>query len=167
MRDTTLFYAISGFPPESKAANKGKAPQPTSPSCAYIEEGHMMEYIMVGSKEKKVVALFFGPGEFLLQCHPSFSCILTLDQGVTQTFDYGGIFRLLRKHRESWTHYRHIHRTYLDKVAARIKSLSTLSPSQRFDELLRLQPWVFQLAEKDDIASYLRISMKMLQEMIK
>ncbi len=54
---------------------------------------------------------------------------------------------------------------YLDKVAARLQSLARLSASKRYEELLHQQPWVFELAEEEDIASYLRISVGMLKEM--
>lgn len=74
---------------------------------------------------------------------------------------------MLRDHAEARVYYRHYQPIYLDKVAARIRSLTQLSAPERFEELLRLQPWVFELAEEEDIASYLRISGAILREMKK
>lgn len=167
MRDTTLFYTITGLSPATKIANKGQPPTPDSPSCTYLEDGHAQEYIMLGSSKKKAVTLFFGPGEFVVQCHSRFSHVETLDNAVAYDYDYSGIFRMLRDHDESKEYYRHFQCIYLEKVAARIRSLTQLSAPERFEELLRPQPWVFELAEEEDIASYLRISSAILREMKK
>ena len=59
MRDLTLFRAMLGLPPSANFLKGLDGPKADSPSCFFIEEGHIMEYIEMNSK--KVVCFFLNP----------------------------------------------------------------------------------------------------------
>jgi hypothetical protein len=139
--------------------------KPLSPSTEvafFIEKGHVMEVIDLG--HKNIVALFFGPNEFVVKCHP-ISKIAALDDVSGNPFTHGQIINLLRKLPELHHHYRGIRQKYEEKVAARQASLA-MSEKARFEEMVKTQMWVLELAKPEDIASYLHISSSLLCELI-
>ena len=115
---------------------------------------------------RRIVTLFFGPGEFAVHCHPQ-SELVALDKMSGNPFTYGIIFQTLRKFPELRVHYRELRRRYHEKVAARLHSLQTMTPQQRFENMMASQPWVLELVDPKDIASYLHISVDLLKELRK
>jgi hypothetical protein len=131
----------------------------------FIAEGHIMEVIDLYLPDKKIVALFFGPNEFIVKCHP-LSRFVALDDIEGSPFTHGQIIRLLREFPETHLHYQVIRRTYQEKVVARQASLTTMSEKARFEDMIKTQPWILELADKKDIAAYLNISTSLLYELI-
>jgi hypothetical protein len=139
---------------------------PSTKVASFLGRGHVMETIDLGPRDRKIIALFFGPGEFVVKCHP-FSELRALDDLTVNNFTHGQVIDMLRKFPELHHHYREIRRTYQQKVAARQASLTTMSDKARFEDMLQKQPWILELVQPDDIASYLHVSPSRLHELIK
>lgn len=137
--------------------------KPDMTTAFFVEKGHVMETLEVKGTDKPIITLFFGPGEFAVLCHP-LSNMVSLDNVAGNRFSHRMIFGALRKFPESHVHYREMRRKYHEKVAARLRILTTMSPQQRYDDLVANQPWVIKLAELEDIASYLGTSPELLRE---
>jgi len=141
---------------------------PLSPSTEvayFIEKGHIMEYIDLGPRTSRIVALFFGPSEFVVKCHP-LSTLVTLDNVKGNPFTHGQVLNILRKFPETRHHYQGIRQTYNEKVAARQLSLTIMSEKARFEDMVKRQPWILKLAKSNDIAAYLNISTSLLSAFI-
>ncbi|MBN9385994.1 MAG: hypothetical protein J0H74_34880 [Chitinophagaceae bacterium] len=160
---TTLFN-LAGVTHHLRS--KSEPLRPTTPTAFFIEKGHVMEILDAGRHSRRIVALFFGPGEFAIPCHP-LSELVSLDEVKGNTFTHGVIFQTLRKFSESHIHYREMRKLYHEKVAARIHCLQTMTDVQRYNNMVASQPWILKLAKPEDIASYLRISVDLLRELRK
>lgn len=141
------------------------SPDPDSTSCIFLEKGHMIEYVQTGIR--KIVSLFFGPEEYVIPCHPVYSCLKRLDPVTTITFTHRNVFRTLRQYPESSAQYQGVREQYQQKVNDRLRMQQMMNPIERFQYLQDKQPWVFALASRDDIASYLGITVEELRELSK
>jgi len=153
-----LFNHFLDIDPRWKEWPTGNAPTPDREGCFFLEKGHVMEYLRVGKDAKKIITLFFGPTEFVIPCHPIFSCMVSLDPISKASFSYHAVFSTIRKFPESKVHYRGVRDQYKKKVETRIYELKSLTGPERFDRLKETQPWVFSKVNEKDIASYLGIS---------
>jgi hypothetical protein len=131
--------------------------KPDTQTFMFLEKGHAIESIEVGPDRKKMVSLFFGPGEFAIPCHLQYGILQSLDNAVGYNFTHGQIMHMLRKFPETHVYYREMRRRYQEKVADRIHTLTSMTGEQQFAHLRKHQPWVFELAKIKDIASYLAI----------
>jgi len=166
MRNNSLFYALTGIDPNDKRFRPTVELNPETYNFGILEKGHVMEYILIKPDNKKIVTLFFGPKETVVQCRPSLSTMVSLDNVKIGNFTYGGIIGTLHQFPESHLIYQELRRKYNEKVADRLQSIQTMTPQERFRRLHATQPWVFALAGKEDIASYLGISVGMLRKML-
>lgn len=161
MRDLTLFRTMLGIPSSVNILKHVEGPQAESQSCFFIESGHLMEFIEVNFK--KIVFLFFGPGEFAIQCHPD-SNLQCLGDVHGKKFPHEDVVRLLKEFPETREAYRGIRKEYYEKVAERLR-LQQMPVEKRFEHLQKNQPWVFDLAERKNIACYLGISLSILEKL--
>jgi hypothetical protein len=166
MRNNQLFSHLMGLVPGQKIPFATKL-NPDTDSHFFLSKGHVMEYIRFGSDEKRVVSLFFGPNEFVVRCHQDFSSIVALDRVKIVPFTYGILIQTLKNHPESRIQYQEMRERYATKVEDRIRVLESMSGAERYEHLKSTQPWVFSLAGKADIASYLGISVDMLKKLKK
>ena len=164
MRNFTLYRAMTATAPQAYE-DLGKSPDPESTSCIFLEKGHMIEYVQAGAR--KIVSLFFGPEEYVIPCHPFYSTLKRLDPVTTITFTHRSIFRTLRQHPESSAQYQGVRLQYQEKVDQRLWMQQGMSPRERYEYLSQKQPWVFSLACRDDIASYLGVTVDELRELAK
>lgn len=164
MRNLTLYRAMTATAPHAYE-DRGTSPDPDSTSCIFLEKGHIIEYVQVGAR--KIVSLFFGPEEYIVPCHPLYSSLKRLDPVTTITFTHRNIFRTLRQYPESSVQYQGIRSQYQEKVNERLRVQQMMTPRERFEHLQEKQPWVFALASRSDIASYLGITSDELREMTK
>ncbi|HVW62261.1 MAG TPA: hypothetical protein VHC48_19555 [Puia sp.] len=167
MHLSTLFSTLVGSLPQAKDLNPPPKITPDTQTCAFIVKGHVMEYIQVGPERKKVVSLFFGPQEFVVCCNPQYSILQSLDQVTNNPFTHRQIRHMLRTYAESRTIYMEMRKRYQEKVAERIRTLTTMTGPERFTHLKQHQPWVFKLAAIEDIASYLAIPVEMVKALQK
>ena len=167
MRNNKLFSHLMGLAPGQKIPFNSAKLTPDRESYFFISKGHVIEYIRFGSEGKRIVSLFFGPDEFVVGCHPDFSSIASLDPVNSVPFTYGTLIRTLKNFPESRIHYQEMRKRYAIKVDERIRILETMSVPERYGHLRATQPWVFSLAGKEDIASYLGISVAMLRKLEK
>ena len=163
MRDLTLFRAMVGLPPAVNVLKGLKGPKGDSQSGFFIEKGHLMEYVELNSK--RIISLFFGPGEFAIQCHPEFANFQSLDDVAGGSLSHETVIRTLRKFPESFVHYREVRKLYYAKVAERLK-VQEMPAEKRFEHLQKAQPWVFDLAQPKDIACYLGISETIFEKIV-
>lgn len=164
MRNLTLYHAMTATAPHFYE-DPGTSPDPDSTSCIFLEKGHMIEYVQVGAR--KVVSLFFGPEEYVIPCHPLYSKLKRLDPVTTITFTHRNIFRTLRQYPESSAQYKGVRLQYQEKVNDRLRMRQTMTAPERYEYLLEKQPWVFSLVSRDDIASYLGLTVEELRELAK
>jgi hypothetical protein len=164
MRNHTLFYALTGIDPQDKSFRPTVDLKPDTQSFLLLEKGHMMEYIPVEPGNKKLIALFFGPGETVIKCHP-FSTMVTLDRAESSGLTYGHIIGTLHQFPESQLQYQELRKKYNEKVADRLR-IQTITPHERFRHLYATQPWVFALVGREDIASYLGVTVGVLRKMM-
>jgi hypothetical protein len=141
------------------------SPDPDSTSCIFLEKGHMIEYVQTGIR--KIVSLFFGPEEYVIPCHPMYSCLKRLDPVTTITFTHRNVFRTLRQYPESSAQYQGVREQYEKKVNDRLRMQQMMNPIERFQYLQEKQPWVFALASRADIASYLGVTTEELRDLSK
>jgi hypothetical protein len=163
MLKRTLFHELTGADPRVI----GRLPiklTPDSVNYSYLVKGHVMEYYLIGRQAKKMVALFFGPEEYVIKSHAAFSTLECLDDASIESLPYGAIFRALR-HPEVAATYREIQMEYRRKVADRIHSMKSMTAPERFAHLKATQPWVFDVVEEEDVANYLGVSVGMLEEL--
>lgn len=164
MRDLTLFRAMINLPSSVNLPKPLKGSTANSQDCLYIERGHVMEFIEVNSK--KIVCLFFGPGEFAIKCHPDFSNLHALDEVKGSQFSSEAVIKLLRKFPETFEHYRVIRKRYYEKIAERLR-IQEMQVEKRLEHLQKTQPWVFDLVDPKDIACYLGISLGIFEKLTK
>ncbi len=128
MHRFNLIKTLLGIPPKDKLAWNKRELTPETETFCFIKQGHVMEYIEYGRKPdvKRIVSLFFGPGETVVRCHPVFSIISPLDDGQIENINHGHILSTLRKFPEMHLVYRTIRGQYEDKVAKRINMLNTI-----------------------------------------
>src|ERR1700761_9831473 len=162
MRNLTLYRAMTATTPHAYE-DRGTSPDPDSTSCIFLEKGHIIEYVQVGAR--KIVSLFFGPEEYVIPCHHLYSSLKRLDPVTTITFTHRNIFRTLRQYPESSAQYQGVRIQYQEKVNERLRMQQTMTPRERFEYLQEKQPWVFSLASRNDIASYLGITTDELREL--
>jgi hypothetical protein len=163
MRDLTLFRAMLGLPSSVNVLKHLEGPAADSESCFFIETGHLMEFMKVNYK--KVICLFWGPGEFVIRCHPD-SDLECLDPGNVSHFQHEDVIKFLRKYPECRVAYHGIRKGYYEKVAERLR-VRDMPVEKRFEHLQKNQPWVFDFAERKDIACYLGISLSILAKLTK
>jgi len=161
LSDTLL--SLAGF---TQVKRPGSSVEPTTPTAIFIEKGHMMEVLDIGVPGKRIIPLFFGPGEFAIRCHPR-SNLKALDNVSSNPFTHSMMFQTLRKFPESHVYYKEMRRLYHEKVQDRLRSLQTMSDQERYDHLVATQPWVLKLAEPGDIAAHLGVSKDVLRELRK
>jgi hypothetical protein len=140
--------------------------RPNRVTATFIEEGHFVEYFEYPFDRDRTVALFYGPGEFIIRSHPTFSTIQALDRCCVADFTYSDIFRTLRNFPESQSHYRHIRQSHEQKITHRLKLASLPSPLDRLEFLQETQPWVLRLAHESLLAGYLGVPVAALKQMI-
>jgi hypothetical protein len=138
MLKRTLFHELTGADPRVAAFPPVKL-TPDSVNYAYLAKGHVMEYYLIGHQAKKVVALFFGPQEYVIKSHAAFSTLESLDDAAIDTLPYGAIFRALR-YPEVAAIYRNIQMEYRKKVAERIYSMQSMTAPERFAQPKATQP---------------------------
>jgi hypothetical protein len=161
MLQKTLFHELTGVDPRIKADQPALL-TPDTVNYFFLAKGHMMEYYRIGPQAKKVVALFFGPEEFVLPSHTDFSTFVVLDTADTEQLSHGAIIRALRNFEGANIQYRVIQERYQEKVRARVYAMQSLTAPERFGRLKAEQPWVLELATEEDVANYLGISVGML-----
>ena len=164
MRNLTLYRAMTATAPHAYE-DRGTSPDPDSTSCIFLEKGHMIEYVQTGVR--KIVSLFYGPEEYVIPCHPVYSCLKRLDPVTTITFTHRNVFRTLRQYPESSAQYQGVREQYQQKVNERLRMQQMMNPVERFEYLQEKQPWVFALASRADIASYLGVTVEELRELSK
>lgn len=152
---------LTGLSPWT-APGQPAPPKPDTVNYFFLEQGHVMEYFRFGPADKKIVSLFFGPGEFVLPSHLHFSCFGMLDEVVTDPLTYGTVIRALRNYGDADKQYRKIQQRYRQKVASRMIMRYSLTASEQYAALKATQPWVLDLAAEDDVANYLGVSVGML-----
>jgi hypothetical protein len=165
MRSFILFKTLMGIPLNVQLRWQENDASSESNHIGFLAEGHVVEYIEYGDDRKKVVSMFYGPQEFIVPCHPVFSTLSCLDDGVVEQLSHKNIMLMLRKFPESRNHYREIRKLHVQKVQRRLKMINEMTPEQRFWALKKDQPWVFSLVDNDSIASYLGVSIPMLKQL--
>jgi hypothetical protein len=163
-QDTQGFYNARGLN-DTSGFSYSHSPDPDSTSCIFLEKGHMIEYVQTGVR--KIVSLFYGPEEYVIPCHPVYSCLKRLDPVTTITFTHRNVFRTLRQYPESSAQYQGVREQYQQKVNERLRMQQMMNPVERFEYLQEKQPWVFALASRADIASYLGVTVEELRELSK
>jgi hypothetical protein len=163
MRRRTLFHFLTGTDVTVKTPRK----RPLTPDAInhfFLEKGHVMEYYKVGPEEKRVVALFWGPGELVIPSHPK-SIFLELDEITTGVVTYGKMIRQLRRDPAFRGDYRFFKWEYKKKENERLVAVLTMGPKERLAKLEEEQPWVFDLVAEEDIANYLRLNVGILRRL--
>ena len=155
--------SLPGMPPLPPCP-KGYS-RPDRVTASFIEEGYLVEYFEFPFDRDRTVALFFGPGEFLIRSHPVFSTVQFLDRGCLADFSYGDVLRTLRNFPESKLHYLEMKRRYEQKVADRLTMSALGGDLERLQLLQQTQPWVLQKAPDSLVAGYLGVTPARLQEM--
>ena len=150
-----------GLPSSANVLKHLKGPTADSESCFFIESGHVMEFFEVNFK--KIIFLFFGPGEFVIRCHPD-SDLESLDDVHGQQFLHRDVIKTLREFPETLKAYRGIRKEYYEKVAERLR-VQEMPVEKRLEHLQKNQPWVFDLADREDIACYLGVSLSIFEKL--
>jgi hypothetical protein len=165
MLHKTLFHELTGVDPRIKG-DRPTLLTPDTVSYFFLAKGHVMEFYRIGPQAKKVVALFFGPEEFVLPSHTDFSGFAALDKVETEELSHRTIVRALRNFEGANIQYRVIQERYREKVRARVHAMQSLAAPERYAQLKAAQPWVLDLAKEEDVANYLGISVRMLREFV-
>ena len=161
----TLFHYLLGIDCQKLASLRSDEPKPDSERYSFLEKGHVMEVILVGEEKKRIVTLFFEPNEMVIPSDAKFSLLVSLDSCSTLPFTYGNIIRTLRDFPETKVYYQEFRNRYQKKVADRLHMLESMSAKERFAHLKATQGWVFSMVDEEDIASYLKISVRMLRSL--
>ncbi len=119
----------------------------------YLNKGHIMECLQ-GPKLRFPI-LFYGPGECAVKTDIKYSKLIHLDEINGVDYTYGEILGALRGTHVTKHDFVELRRQYLKKTLERLVTLKILSPPDRFRYLEYRQPWVFDIVDKKDIASYL------------
>jgi|GEM_PF-3549102 len=139
--------------------------RPDRVTTSFIEDGYFVEYFEYPFDRNRTVAMFFGPGEFLIQCHPVFSTVQALDRTCVAGFPYGGLIRTLRNFPEARVHYRHVKGLYEKKVADRLEMARLSSDVERYEFVRGRQPWVLKKVPDSLVAGYIGVTVGRLREM--
>jgi len=154
---------LPGMPPLPACPNVYARPDRVT--AVFIEEGHFVEYFEYPFDRNRTVALFYGPGEFIVRTHPVFSTIQSLDRCSVADFTYGDIFRTLRDHPESRFHYFTVRGMYEGKIAERLELARISCDVERLRFVRERQPWVLKVAPENLVAGYLGVTLARLKEM--
>ena len=146
MRRRTLFHFLTGEDPSVIYPRK-RLLAPEAINHFFLEEGHVMEYYLVGPEKKRVVALFWGPGELVIPSHPQ-SIFKELDEAMTGVVTYGKMIRKLRRDLEFRKDYQDFKLHYRIKINGRLETVYCLGPKERISKLEKEQPWVLSWQTK-------------------
>lgn len=163
MLQKTLFEELTGEDRRTRP-EKNKPLRPDTINYFFVEEGHVMEYYQ--ADDEKIVALFFGPWEFVLPSHADYSRFTFFDRCMNGAFMHGQVIRALRRDPELAEMYRVTQEEYRKKVADRIYVARNYTPKERFMHLMEMQPWVFELPEEEDVANYLDVEVWQLRSFV-
>src|SRR5450432_3483959 len=108
MINRALFQYYTGLKSKDNSFPRGIAPTPESESYFFLEKGHVLEYVLIGAERKKVVSLFFGPGQFVIRSNLIYSVVVALDVIEMVSFTYSNVFRTLHNFPETKEHYREL-----------------------------------------------------------
>ena len=156
---------LPGMPALPRHAGGKIGPEPKDTSFVFIQEGYLVEFFDFPFDRDRTVALFFGPGEPVIRCHPAFSTTVGLTPVKTQTIAHHDILATLRKFPDTRNMYRAVREKYFEKTAGRIRMSRMVEDKDRFLYLKKTQDWVFKVAPDPFVANYLGISMARLAEL--
>ncbi len=132
----------------------------------YVEKGLVRVYYL---KDGKEITDWFGTGDTYLtsilgfyQNKKSTQYIETIEDSVIYTIKKSEIERFCKNNPEIEREYRQIITNHLIRLQQRITALQFYSASERYQLLLRKNPYVVKRASRTDIASYLGISLETL-----
>ena len=134
-------------------------------TASFVEEGYFVEYFEYPFDRDRTVAMFYGPGEFIIRTHPAFSSIQSLHRSSIVDFSYSNIFRTLRNFPESKLHYRKVKAMCQQKIADRLKLARLNKDTARYRFVLEKQPWVLKQVPDHLLAGYLGITIPRLREL--
>lgn len=130
----------------------------------FLVGGTLIEYINNNGKRK--VLRFFNLAFILVPLYPE-SIIESIGVGCCiMTLTRKQVMRLLRTEEEVRDSYRHVKRNYLESVREYNEDLETKTPGERYCDLIQDHPWVLEMINQEDLASYLNISLTQYQKMI-
>lgn len=144
--------------PELKHLIKDLTPE--TEAWRFVQEGYAMEYYDHPERGKQVT-WFWEKGDVII---PTSHCstIVTLDDAAVGVLKYGDLIRTLKQFEEARTTYRAAREKHAKEIAERINDIKHLTPLENYTKLLEQKPWVFEHADKEDIASYLGVSVSTL-----
>ncbi|MFL1896370.1 Crp/Fnr family transcriptional regulator [Aquimarina sp. 2-A2] len=132
----------------------------------YIEKGLVRVYYLKGGKE---ITDWFGTSNTYLtsisgfyQNKKSTQYIETIEDSIIHTIKKSEIEKECMNKPEIERDYRQIIVNHLVRLQERITALQFYSASERYDLLLKKNPYVIKRASRTDIASYLGISLETL-----
>lgn len=132
----------------------------------YVEKGLIRIYYL---KDGKEITDWFGTSNTYLtsisgfyQNKKSTQYIETIEDSIIHTIKKSDIEKECVNKPEIERNYRQIIINHLVRLQERITALQFYSASERYDLLLRKNPYVIKRASRTDIASYLGISLETL-----
>jgi hypothetical protein len=156
--------SLPGIPPLPPCP-EGYA-RPDRFTATFIEEGHFVEYFEYPFDRNRTIALFYGPGEFIIRAHPKFSTIQALDRSCVADFSHDDIFRTLRNYPESRIHYRKLREAYRQKIVNRLRLAALSCPLEKLGFVQETQRWVLRVAPDHLLAGYLEIPLETLKSIL-
>lgn len=148
------------FPGSQLIIEKIKAPKA---DLKWLQEGYAVEFIEIDG-EREVIS-FLNTREFILSSR-SDSHIESIGPCEILSISWEKLLELTREcPKDVFGLHKVIRTNHREKTKNYQKGLKTKTMIQRYYELLENNPWVKQVADPDDIASYLKISPEQYQKL--
>ncbi len=148
------------FPEGQLIIKKIKAPKA---DLKWLHEGYAVEFIEIDG-DREVIS-FLNTGEFVLPSRPD-SHIESIGSCEILSISWEKLLMLTREcPKDVFGLHKVIRANHREKIKNYREGLKTKTIIQRYYELLENMPWVKQVADPDDIASYLQISPEQYQKL--
>lgn len=148
------------FPGSQLIVEKTKVPKA---DLKWLRKGYAVEFIEIDG-EREVIS-FLNTTEFILTSRPD-SHIESIGPCEILSISWEKLLELAREcPKDVFGLHKVIRAIHREKTKNYLEGLKTKTIIQRYYELLENKPWVKQVADPDDIASYLKISPEQYQKL--
>ncbi|MHA4811152.1 cyclic nucleotide-binding domain-containing protein [Flavitalea flava] len=162
MQNLDLFHYLKDEAIKNKTFKYGAFPVINDThDIQFLEEGHVLEYYLLDG-ETKTVSWFWGPGEFIMRSS-GLSQIEAMDDLKLISLSSSNISQMSGLSSEFNKDYRSVRSEHSQRIKQRVNDLKILSAVERYGQLLKTKPWVFEIGTEEDIASYLRVPVSKLR----
>lgn len=162
MINKDLFYCLTGTPRNMPMKHVPRLiAKPNAIANIFIVRGYAKEFYSMNGKDR-IYSWFWGEGEYIIPTS-GYSNIMLSDEATLTKMNYSSAVHLLKSGEDARLLYRKVREAHCAQIAERIREIKTFTPIERYISLITQKPWVLEKIPGNEIASYLNISVPVLE----